>query len=365
MKIDIVIGLGYGDEGKGRVVDHLSTSDSTVIRFNGGHQAGHTVHGEKHKHVFSSIGSGALKEADTYISRFCTFYPPGFMNELHALQTAGYDPAVYVDSEAMVTIPYDIEFNKMTEGNMGKRAHGSVGVGFGKTLERNEKHFKIFVRDLKYPNILREKLRIAEELYYPLLKVTDEEMEDFMSACAACVSNIYITDERKFFAGRTGHLIFEGAQGVMLDMDYGFFPHVTRSHTTSRNAVELISKYYPVEDVSMHYVTRAYTTRHGNGPFNYTPITLKNNELETNVPNEWQGSLRVGELSLPDLQYAVDCDRRHSSGISTCDNLYMTCLDQRTEDLIPSPLVISKYLNMDEVYASFSPGPDPIIKIKR
>lgn len=361
MKIDIVIGLGYGDEGKGRVVDHLATEDSTVIRFNGGHQAGHTVVGEKYRHVFSSIGSGTLKGADTYISRFCTFYPIAFMNEFHALKTAGYNPTVYVDSEAMVTTPFDIELNKKAETYMGESSNGSVGVGFGSTIARHE-FFKVHVRDLKYPHILKQKIKLIQSKYFSILNLEDGIIEEFLSACSSCIHNIEIVDERGFFK-EGGHLIFEGAQGVMLDMDYGFFPHVTRSHTTSRNAIELIEKYYPCPEADMHYVTRAYTTRHGNGPFNYLPIPLKNNEGETNIPNEWQGTLRVGELSLQDLEYAVECDRRHSSGMATRNTLYMTCLDQRVEDLIPSPLVIGKYLSMDDVYASFSAGPDPIIKL--
>lgn len=361
MKIDIVIGLGYGDEGKGRVVNHLATRDSTVIRFNGGHQAGHTVMWGSHRHVFSSLGAGTFKGADTYISRYCTFYPPAFLNEMAAIRPIVRNPVVWVDSEALITTPLDIWENKTIETDRGDDAHGSVGVGFGATIERSEL-LKIYARDLKHPNILRKKIEMMRLHYYSDIEYDQDEMEEFMKACISSASMIHIIDEADFFKVAREHLIFEGAQGVMLDMDYGFFPHVTRSNTTSRNAIELLEKYHPLEEVHMKYVTRAYATRHGNGPFDDSDIVLKNALGETNVTDEWQGKFRIGELNLSHLQYARECDQKHSAQKAKSNDLFITCMDQMIEP-DHTPLEIGRYLGVNEVYVSYSPGPDPIIKI--
>jgi adenylosuccinate synthase len=364
MSVDIVIGLGYGDEGKGRVVDSLATPTTTVIRFNGGHQAGHTVVTEKNRHVFSTFGSGTFKGAETYITKYCTFYPTAFINEFNALKKAtGMMHGLCVDSEAMLTTPFDVEINKRVEKDRGNGAHGSVGVGFGNTIGRHEKH-KLFVRDMMHPAILRNKLKCILKYYYTTLSVSERDIEDFIKVCAEAVEIIDIVDEGAMFAQLVmdeNHLIFEGAQGVMLDMDYGFFPHVTRSHTTSRNAIELIKKYELIENVTINYVTRAYSTRHGNGPFDEPPIILKNTERETNLTNTWQGQFKTGELNIDSLVYAVDCDRYHSSAIISDNNLFITCVDQLTEELELAPLEIGRALRIRQVYTSHSEGPEPFI----
>jgi adenylosuccinate synthase len=132
------------------------------------------------------------------------------------------------------------------------------------------------------------------------------------------------------------HIVFEGAQGIMLDMDYGFFPNVTRSNTTSKNALEMINEM-AIPFVEMYYMTRAYQTRHGNGAMTgekYSDLLkLKNIEGETNVMNEYQGSFRKAPLDLNLLEYALNCDKIHSGSVSK-KNIVITCLDQVNEDEI-------------------------------
>ena len=156
MKI-AVIGLGFGDEGKGNIVNYLCSQhpNPLVVRYNGGHQAGHTVVHEGTRHVFSNFGSGTLQGKPTYWSRNCTVEPIGMMKEYKILYEKKARPILlYVNPEAMVTTPYDIQMNIEREAHYG---HGTVGVGFGDTIARNLRGYRLFFRDLFYPKILNEK----------------------------------------------------------------------------------------------------------------------------------------------------------------------------------------------------------------
>ncbi|NJO85247.1 MAG: adenylosuccinate synthetase [Blastochloris sp.] len=134
------------------------------------------------------------------------------------------------------------------------------------------------------------------------------------------------------------HFIFEGAQGILLDMDFGFFPHVTRSHTTSRNAMQLIDTYLKEKlqtAPDLYYITRAYLSRHGAG---YLPqenflFDLQNTEAETNRYNPYQEHFRKSPLQVDLLNYALDCDRSFSVGVAK--HLIITCTDQMPESKIP------------------------------
>jgi adenylosuccinate synthase len=145
------------------------------------------------------------------------------------------------------------------------------------------------------------------------------------------------------------NLIFEGSQGILLDMDHGVFPNVTYAHTTSKNAFE-ICKLLNIEDIEMYYVTRIYSTRHGNGWMsNEKELVLKNNEEETCVFNDYQKELRFGELDYDLLNYALLLDGAYVS--ASKKNLIVTCLDQTDEQIKTENLKVK----FDEVYGSYSP----------
>lgn len=341
MKTQIVLGLGYGDEGKGLTTDYLCRQADwpLVIRFSGGHQAGHTVvTAEGQRHVFSSLGAGSLAGAATYWSQYCAFAPENCWKEYQALQmtTAGNMPKIYVDALAQVTTPYDVYHNRASEKI---NAHGSCGMGFGATMERNElTPYRLYVQDLYYPVVLEQKLAAIGEYYRrkvhdPMLVMDLREVvAGFKEAVQQILPLIEVVEEKVFLEKRIYQLgfdalIFEGSQGILLDRDFGFFPNVTRAYTTSRNAMELIQNYHlPFPEI--FYITRAYQTRHGKGflsneglKLSYTP-----NPRETNVYNEWQGQQRVAPLDLDLLNYALDSDRNFSG--TAPKNLVITCLDQ-------------------------------------
>ncbi|PHN04697.1 adenylosuccinate synthetase [Flavilitoribacter nigricans] len=338
MQTNIVIGLGYGDEGKGLTTDYLCRqyARTLIVRFSGGHQAGHTVvTPEGQRHVFSSIGSGALYGAPTYWSRFCTFYPIAFRNEYAALaEQYGLRPQVYVDALAPVTTPYEVFLNRKRERI---NAHGSCGVGFGATLERQESPYRLFVQDLAYPFVLEKRLQAIRQYYWeltgedPLTEAMALQLEQFKLAAAEALSCITIVREKEFIPELTGRgfdqLLFEGSQGILLDMDHGFFPHVTRCNTVSKNALQLIETYR-LPRPEIYYISRAYQTRHGNGYLSNTnlPLELIENPQETNQYNEWQGHQRRSVLDIDLLHYALEADANYCGRVEK--RLVLTCLDQ-------------------------------------
>lgn len=333
MLISLVIGAGFGDEGKGAFVNYLctKTDNPLVIRHHSGHQVGHTVVLNEKRHVFSNFGSGTLRGVPTYWSEYCTVNPIGVQKESQVLSELGIKPKIYYNANAMLTTPFDIYQNRKLD-NINK--HGSVGVGFGTTIQRNEDHYHLYVRDLLYPKIRDAKLENIWKQYYkiPELKGDWERiMTNYISACDELVKNhIIIPSITKVL--HHDHLIFEGGQGILLDMDYGFFPNVTRSNTTSKNAIDIINKlplFSGDKVINTYYITRAYQTRHGNGYMTNTELDcsyIKENPLETNLSDGFQGVFRKSVLDLDLLKYAVDCDKYHNP--NSRKNLVITCLDQ-------------------------------------
>lgn len=338
----IVVGLGFGDEGKGVTTDYLCTTMKTplVIRFSGGHQAGHTVTLQDGKsHVFSSFGSGTLRGIPTYWSQYCTLYPIGFLTEYETLLSLNTKPKIYVDALAMVTTPYDVAYNRATEL---ANQHGSCGIGFSATVERSTlTPNRLYVEDLQYEHVLRFKLAAVKAYYdkkvaqlqntkiteaYNYIIENNFSLEYFITTAKDIVEIIDIVHEYDILQ-RFDNIIFEGSQGILLDQDHGFFPHVTRAYTTTRNAMEMIIKNkLPLPTI--YYITRAYQTRHGNGPMtNETmSLSLQNTEKETNQKNEWQGTFRKSPLDVDLLNYALSVDANYALQSKKC--LVITCLDQ-------------------------------------
>lgn len=328
MNNNLIIGVLFGDEGKGLVTNYLSSPSSLVCRFSGGHQAGHTVIENGKRHVFSNYGAGTLKGAPTYWSQFCTFEPIGFLKERAILRKkVDIDSiAYYLHKDSPITTPYDILANQMHEN---KYSHGSVGVGYGKTIERNEK-LKFVAGDILHPVVAEMKLKAVRE-YYGLNKINEEHFLKAIDTIKNIIYNghIEIVDDFPFFFENTNY-VFEGSQGLLLDQDYGFFPHVTRGNVGTKRFKEL-----GISNFERWYVMRAYQTRHGNGPMTNTDIELSliNNEDETNVYGDYQGEFRTSPLDLDLIKYALEKDR--AEGKSVQDYLVITCLDQIKGELIP------------------------------
>lgn len=318
-RTSIVIDLGFGDSGKGLVTGSLACQDpdkSIVIRFGGGHQCGHTVvRKDGTRHVFSNFGSGTMFGVPTYISHYCTVDPFGMMTEYNILKEKGIIPKVYIDPEAMIVTPWDIQYNRTFE-----TADGTCGIGFGVTIKRNNGHYHLYSRDLLYPSIFKIKTNLVKK-YFNADKDYNywEAAVEWMQYCDDVIIG-------KPFISDYGHVILEGHQGIMLDQHYGFFPHVTHSNTTIKN----YEYWFLRGSLDVYYVTRAYQTRHGNGPMtteNIQTVMLKNNENETNKKHKYQGEFRKGILDFDLLRYAINCNQVLDQFLDS-KYLVMTCCDQ-------------------------------------
>lgn len=351
-----VIGAAYGDEGKGLLVDVLASrlADPVAVRTASGAQAGHTVTTpEGDRHVFHHIGSAALANGKTHLSQFMAVHPMLFLDEHKMVADLGGRLDITCDPRAKVTTPFDILINQAVENARGDGRHGSCGVGFGETIERNlRREFAITAQDLHRYD-LRDRLMRIREAWVPArlaalgiaLGETDREiladdriLDNFLLDCAALLENIAFHHDRNVLG--LGDIIFEGAQGLLLDQDYGAFPHVTRSNTGLRNMLHIAGEA-GIEQIEATYVTRAYTTRHGAGPlpFERPKLTAFDVVDPTNQPNEWQGSLRFADLNVETISAAIDYDLELAdiTDIAVSAGVAVTCLDQAKA---PVPIVI-------------------------
>lgn len=345
-KAQIVIGLGFGDEGKGITTDFLAQQnpESVVIRFSGGQQAAHTVMIEDKKHIHSSFASGALRGLPSYFTEHCTIHPVFLLNERKELIEKNGNIELHIHPLAKVTTPFDVWQNRTNAKNL---EHGTCGKGIGTTMKRHESPYKLFAADLIAPReMLLEKLK-GIAYYYGFMD--DDQLEEALHVFLNAVDQIDWKIDDYTYLNSFENLIFEGSQGILLDMDHGVFPNVTYAHTTSKNAYG-ICRLLKIEDIEMYYVTRIYSTRHGNGWMsNEKELMLKNNEEETCVFNDYQKELRFGDLDYDLLNYALLLDGAYVA--ATKKNLIVTCLDQ-TEEKFKIEKLKTKF---DTVYGSYSP----------
>lgn len=344
----IVVGLGYGDEGKGTISDALvqRTGAELVVRFNGGAQAAHTVvHGEV-SHTFHQFGAGTLSGALTHLSRFHLFNPIALVEEASALQDLGiYDPyeRLSISPEALITTPYHVAMNRLRERARGEARHGSCGMGIGETVEDSLAGRALRVGDLLKPNVAREKLTEIREAKWrqaesisgdfsdPNSRVfsSEEEFEATLEVYELVISRLGgVAPDREVLgkALNRGSAVCEGAQGILLDEKYGTEPHTTWSNCTTENARRLLEEA-GCRDLTSIGVTRAYSTRHGAGPLRYETPELTAKLVDPHNPkNLWQGSFRSGHFDLEASRYAL----QHSGGI---DLLAVTCVDQWSKEM--------------------------------
>jgi len=348
-KVFAVIGSGYGDEGKGLMTDYYSSlyDDTIVIRSNGGAQAGHTVTTpDAKRHVFSHFGSGSLNGTPTFLSKHFVCNPTLFKKE-HELfvKEFGIVPKIYVDGGSLVTTPYDMLLNQTHESMRGDDVHGSCGVGFGETIERALVFDSILMIDIDYlsdcdeedfPNILRDirdkyvPTRIdLNEVGEDFIKVLNSEklIYDYVEACKYMLDHV---EFRQITSFDKNTLIFEAAQGLLLDMDYGYFPHVTRSNCGMKNISNILDGLWGEKhDITVNYVTRAYTTRHGAGPLSHERDKLPHNIIDdTNITNQFQGSLRFAPLDINLFESVTDKDFLNYASRGAKKLTTITCVDQ-------------------------------------
>lgn len=339
----IVVGLGYGDEGKGTITEYVSSQISahTVVRYNGGSQAGHNIVTDDNKHhTFSQFGSATLQGVRTHLSRFMVFDLMAMKEEAKSLKTNFFDPMelLTIEEEALLITPYQIAANRLREMERGWSRdyprHGSCGRGVGETRSdyiTGGEEVSPIVKDLRNPKLLQDKLErlrrkkikefegVEERLTYlgiPAFNGVEEALRLLYLDPLDVLFNWDIASRDLSIVGRdylptilTKHnVVFEGAQGILLDQDYGFQPHTTWTDTTTRNAEELLKEAgVNKQETTTIGVSRTYSTRHGAGPFptEIRGATLPEWKDERNPTNEWQRNFRTGHLDLVTMRYAL------------------------------------------------------------
>lgn len=349
MRADIVIGANFGDEGKGLVTDFYAAQSghrALVVRHNSSAQAGHSVTTQDgRRHVFGHIGAGSFAGAATYLSRFYACSPLLFLKEHKELQTKCVVPPIFVDQRCVITTPYDMAINQIVEDFRGVHRHGSCGVGFGETIERNlHPEFALTVADIGDLKKFLQKILAIRQVWLPrrLLALgvdkishewqerldSDTLLEDFIDDTGYMMR--HTTQVNGLPADGYEHLVFEGAQGLMLDQDHDYFPHVTRSSTGIRNACAVLQEA-GLHEAHVTYVTRAYLTRHGAGPFPNELAAMPYRGIVdlTNVTNAYQEHLRFGWLDSDVLARTIAQDKALlPDGMTAQFGLAVTCLDQ-------------------------------------
>ncbi len=280
----VIIGMQWGDEGKGKIVDLLTEYADIVVRFQGGNNAGHTVVVGKEKIILHLIPSGALySDKKCVIGNGVVIDPKVLLEEIHELQKRGYftkDEQLLVSEDAHLILPYHKSIDLARERLKGAGKIGTTGRGIGPAYEDKMAREGIRVGDLLDEEVFREKLKSALAIKNVFLEscLQDKGLDfervfqeywGYGKHLKKYVGNSSVFVSAQIKQGK--HILFEGAQGTHLDVDHGTYPFVTSSNTTAGGACTGAG-IGPTQITEVIGVSKAYTTRVGSGPF---PTELK------------------------------------------------------------------------------------------
>ena len=274
----VVVGTQWGDEGKGKIVDWLTDHAQGVVRFQGGHNAGHTlVIGDK-KTVLHLIPSGILRNnVDCYVGNGVVVSPKALLEEVSMLEQAGVSvmERLYVSKACPLILPSHIELDNAREIAMGANKIGTTGRGIGPAYEDKAARRALRIQDLfdqgyfatKLEKILDYHNFVLKNYYHAPIVDFQKTLDDMLSLSERVKPMVADVSQLLFEANKIGKsLLFEGAQGTMLDIDHGTYPYVTSSNCIAGTATTGSG----VGPQRLHYIlgiTKAYTTRVGAGPF--------------------------------------------------------------------------------------------------
>ena len=378
--VKFVIGANYGDEGKGLVSANLASKAQwgnkkcLTILYNGGSQRGHTVEFANFRHVYHHFAAGTPFGSDTYFHQDFLVNPMTFVQEYeyNGLSTS------YMDARCRIVTPFDMIANQLAEQGRDVR-HGSCGMGIFETITRYNNGDNLIltskVGDLCdfIDNILDDYINEVQRYYehekgirFDSIPGLDIEglkrhwIDDFKTM----MDKVFVVYDWgvKNLLNSYDVIIFEGGQGLALDMDnMADFPHLTPSNTGCKKMIPFIigtlGENTPVE---LYYVTRSYLTRHGNGPMpnGYLDYSMIEQDM-TNHPNLWQGTLRLAGFtsnSIADMMNRIYKDKNETYSMDnvTC-NLVVTHTNEVTEIEIPTGI-------FDNVFYSKSKNCTSLIK---
>jgi adenylosuccinate synthase len=315
----VIVGSQWGDEGKGKIVDFLTEKADIVARYQGGNNAGHTVVINNEKYILHLIPSGILhKGKKCIIGNGVVIDPFALITEMDTLKSKGIkiDKNLLISKNAHLIMPYHIAIERANENKKGDKKIGTTGRGIGPSYTDKIARHGIRIIDLLYPKIFKEKLisnlSIVNFLLKNFYKMEQLDGESIYRKYMKYAKRLedYITDtdhliNRAIDSGK--NILFEGAQGTLLDIDHGTYPFVTSSNTIAGGACIGVG-VGPTKINKVLGVTKAYTTRVGEGPFP-TEIKDKLGEYIRTKGGEFGATTgrprRCGWLDILTLKHAI------------------------------------------------------------
>ncbi len=319
MSLDVLLGLQWGDEGKGKIVDVITSSYDIIARFQGGPNAGHTIEFDGNKHVLHTIPSGIFNnKAINLIGNGVVIDPIIFKNEIDGLKKFNIDinSKLFISNRAHIILPTHKVIDATSEASKGKKKIGSTLKGIGPTYMDKTGRNGIRIGDLKSDD-WTDKYNTLKDKHLTILSNFNTEVdidlnkleEDFMSSIKILKNFNFINSEdflnSSLIAGKK--ILAEGAQGSLLDIDFGTYPFVTSSNTTVSGACSGLG-IAPNKIKNVIGIFKAYTTRVGSGPFP-TEIDNEIGENIRKIGNEYGATTgrdrRCGWLDLVALKYSI------------------------------------------------------------
>ena len=320
MKIDLILGLQWGDEGKGKIVDVLTNNYDIIARFQGGPNAGHTLEFDEIKHVLHTIPSGIFHDKKiNVIGNGVVIDPVIFKKEIDTLKNLGVDVSskLFVSRKAHLIFPTHRLIDQASELSKGKKKIGSTLKGIGPTYmdKTGRNGFRVGELEIdgwenKLNNLISKHERLIKNFNVEINYNIDELKDEFLDALKFLKSLTLIDSEHYFHTSLKSNkkILAEGAQGSLLDIDFGTYPYVTSSNTTSAGACTGLG-IPPNKIGNVYGIFKAYTTRVGSGPFP-TELFDEIGERIGKIGHEFGATTgrarRCGWLDLVSLKHSIN-----------------------------------------------------------
>ena len=323
-----VIGLQWGDEGKGKIVDYLSEDFDLVVRYQGGNNAGHTVIVDDLTYKLNLIPSGVIRGKTCYLGQGVVLDPEHFSKEYDQIKRKIHNPKVFLSSNISLILEYHKQLDKINESILNNyKKIGTTSKGIGPAYQDKVGRKSIKLYDLKSKNIIEEKIQQIKKFYDPILESFGESKIDINEISQNLLSFYDLVKElivdnsliKKQFKNK--NILFEGAQGALLDLDHGSYPFVTSSNTVSSNIIIGSALQVDYQTVG---IFKAYSTRVGNGPF---PSELFDDvgeyiaEKGIEYGTVTKRKRRCGWLDLVSLKYSCEINRVNELCMTKADVL--------------------------------------------
>jgi adenylosuccinate synthase len=320
MKIDLILGLQWGDEGKGKIVDVLTNNYDIIARFQGGPNAGHTLEFDEIKHVLHTIPSGIFHDKKiNVIGNGVVIDPVIFKKEIDTLKNLGVDVSskLFVSRKAHLIFPTHRLIDQASELSKGKKKIGSTLKGIGPTYmdKTGRNGFRVGELEIdgwenKLNNLISKHERLIKNFNVEIEYNINELKDEFLDALKFLKSLTLIDSEHYFHTSLKSNkkILAEGAQGSLLDIDFGTYPYVTSSNTTSAGACTGLG-IPPTKIGNVYGIFKAYTTRVGSGPFP-TELFDETGERIGKIGHEFGATTgrarRCGWLDLVSLKHSIN-----------------------------------------------------------